>query len=379
MPVLTGTGVAVLGGGALVLAGGLVGGYAALAGLGAAAPVLVLAAVAIMLLPDRLEARRTVTNDRVTVGSGITCAISVRNAGRLPMGWTDAADRIGGEEFRAAIAPLGRGASARAEYVVPTTRRGLLILGPLVLERRDPLGLAVRRRTVAGASAIWVHPRAHPLRALPAGTLPDMDGELGGHAPHGTSTFAGLREYQPGDDPRLIHWRSTARTGALLVQERVDSSEPAATVVLDTRAEVLEEVEFEEAVEVAASIVAAHVRSGLAVAGEDAREIAAMGARGPLDRLAAARLGEGLDVSAVHAPARHAAPGGQLILVTGTDAGVLARFAAEAPRFSLLLIVQLDSAATSSTVIRRGGATVIRASTAAAAVRSIGRLDGGRA
>lgn len=379
VPVLTGTGVAVLLGGAVVLTAGVVGGYVALAGLGAAAPALVLAALAIMCLPDRLTARRLMTTDRVAVGTGVTCAISVQNTGWSPMGWTEAVDRIGGEEVRAAIAPPARGGSARAEYVVPTSRRGLLTLGPLVLERRDPLGLAVRRRTAAGTSAIWVHPRAHPLRALPAGTLPDLDGQVGGHTPHGTSTFAGLREYQPGDDPRLIHWRSTARTGALFVQERVDVSEPAAMVVLDTRADVLREEEFEEAVEVAASIVAAYARVTLEVTGEDAREMARMGARGPLDRLAAARRSSVRDVAAVQAPLRRAAGGGQLVVVSGTDTAVPARFAAEVPRFSLLLIVQVDASSAAPTVIRRGGATVVRAATAGGAVQALGRLAGGRA
>ncbi|MFD9946301.1 DUF58 domain-containing protein [Nonomuraea sp. NPDC059023] len=378
-PVLTGTGTAVLTGGAVVLAAGLLGGYPQLAAMGAAAPALVVVAVVMMCVPDRLAAARTVAGDRISVGTGVTCMISVRNEGRPPLGWTETTDRIGAERVRVAITPAARGGAAGAEYTVPTHRRGLLGHGPLTLERRDPLGLAVRRHTAVAASAIWVHPRVHPLNALPLGTRPDVDGQSGGHTPHGTSIFDGLREYQPGDDPRLIHWRSAARTGTLLVQERVDAGEPAATVVLDTRAEVLDEAAFEEAVEVCASIVFAHARVVLTVAGEDSVELARLGARGPLDRLAAARRSEGLGVSAVQAPVRRAATGGQLVLVTGTDPAIVARFAAEAPRFSLLLIVRLDPAAAAPGVVRRGAVTLVSAADAGGAVQAIGRLAGGRA
>ncbi|MEW9555124.1 DUF58 domain-containing protein [Nonomuraea sp. NPDC050783] len=377
-PVLTGTGVAVLAGGVAVLAAGLAGGYPPLAGLGAAAPALVVVAVLMMCVPDRLTAGRTVSGDRVAVGTSVTCVISMRNEGRPPLGWVEATDRVGAERVRAVITPPARGGTAATEYAVPTHRRGLLTHGPLQLERRDPLGLAVRRRTAVAASALWVHPRIHPLRALPLGTRPEVEGQSGGHTPHGTSTFEGLREYQPGDDPRLIHWRSAARTGTLLVQERVDASEPAVTVVLDTRAEVLDEDAFEEAVEVAASVVAAHARVSLAVAGEDAAELARMGARSPLDRLAAARRGEGLGVAAVHAPVRRVASGGQLVLVTGTDPAVVARFAAEAARFSLLLIVRLDPAAAAPGVVRRGAVTMVSAAGAGDAVQAVSRLGGGR-
>ena len=49
--------------------------------------------------------------------------------------------------------------------------------------------------------------------------------------------FVSLREYVPGDDPRLIHWPTTARVGTLMIREHVELRRPEFTVVLDTAPE----------------------------------------------------------------------------------------------------------------------------------------------
>lgn len=42
----------------------------------------------------------------------------------------------------------------------------------------------------------------------------------------GNEDFSGLREYQRGDSPRLVHWRAAARTGELLVKQFTDMEDP---------------------------------------------------------------------------------------------------------------------------------------------------------
>ncbi len=79
------------------------------------------------------------------------------------------------------------------------------------------------------------------------------------------SGFVSLREYVPGDDPRLIHWMTTARTGTLMVKEHVELRRPEFTVVLDAADHVATADDFEEAVDVAASIAVHAVRSGMDV------------------------------------------------------------------------------------------------------------------
>jgi uncharacterized protein (DUF58 family) len=92
-----------------------------------------------------------------------------------------------------------------------------------------------------------------------------MEGPVSETAPRGTMMFHSLREYTHGDDIRRVHWKSTARTGTLMVRENVDNSLPSTVVVLDTRAERYEDDTFEEAVDVAASIVAASQTRGFPI------------------------------------------------------------------------------------------------------------------
>ena len=79
------------------------------------------------------------------------------------------------------------------------------------------------------------------------------------------SGFISMREYVPGDDPRMIHWPTTARTGTLMVREHVEVRRPEFTVVLDTAPMAGGPDDFEEAVDVAATLAVHAIRTGLDV------------------------------------------------------------------------------------------------------------------
>ena len=75
-------------------------------------------------------------------------------------------------------------------------------------------------------------------------------------------SFRGLREYVAGDDLRLVHWRSSARTGELVVRQDEQPRPQATAVVLDLRRTAHAGLSLERAVSVAASVVLAGRRAG---------------------------------------------------------------------------------------------------------------------
>src|SRR5690606_14092593 len=158
---------------------------------------------------------------------------------------------------------------------IPTSKRGLFTVGPWAIERLDPLGLAIGRVASTVTSTIIVHPRVHSLGG-PYGDMHSVQDEalVRRSKSDPLSGFVSLREYVDGDDPRLIHWPTSARTGTLMLREHVELRRPEFTGVLDTAdASGYPEphqprqfaADFEEMVDVTASIAVHALRSGVEV------------------------------------------------------------------------------------------------------------------
>ncbi|MFI1197597.1 DUF58 domain-containing protein [Micromonospora sp. NPDC020750] len=240
--------------------------YPELTLLGAAAAVAVGYALLVALWRPRLEVTRHADPDRVSRGEPARMALTVRNAGRLRAVNLLAEDRCGERTVPVPVLRLRPGRDTTISYDVPTDRRGVVPVGPLRVTRRDPLGLVALARPYSGTVPVWVHPRIHPLAAVPRGAGRSLDGRVDG-VPHGSITFDSLREYVVGDELRRVHWRTSARVGELMVRENVDTSLPRIVVLLDDRAAAHPDPEsFESACEAAASVVAAALRADLPVA-----------------------------------------------------------------------------------------------------------------
>lgn len=315
---------------------------AGLAGLA----LLALAGATVVVRPKvRLE--RTVTPDRVSVGEPVLGRLVVTNLGRGPRGGLVVVDRLDGRSQELAVPALRVGGTRTLHYPVPTDRRGRLTVGPLTIARRDPFGLFHRAQPQDATGVLWVHPRTHSVRPIPVGTVPDFEGRAA-LSTTGTTNFASLREYVPGDDPRRIHWRATARLGELIIRESVDTMEPTVTVVLDTRAQVLGPTAFEHGVELAASVAEATVLAGrpadVRIVGEDGPAVVASGAVTLLDRLAAACQTADGDPLRLLDEVDRTEPGGALVVVTSAGEHVaLAKLAERRRRFATVAVIALPS------------------------------------
>ena len=375
---LTEAGRTVLAGGCAVLTAGLAFGYSALTGLGLAAGAAFGLAVAVHLVRLRIAVHRELTADRVSVGEPVRARLTVANLSRFPAAGFDAIELVDGAPVRVRVGPLGGGRRRSVEVAVPTSRRGLVELGPVVVERRDPLGLIRRVLPLSDKAWLWVRPRVHPVRPLPLGLVLDFEGRLPEDAPKGSTAFASLREYVPGDDPRLIHWRSTARIGTLVVREHVDTTDPTTAIVVDTRTAALDADTFEAAVEMAASVAVASLRVGhevtLSAPGENRRAVEEAGGHDVLDRLAALRQIDDTEPSTLVRLAEHAKEGGSLVVVSGAEPGLVARLARVRRRFARVVVVALGA---EPAITRRPGLVVIHAPSAAEAAGAWSQLIAG--
>ncbi len=382
VPLLTATGGWVLLAGFVSYASGVALGFDGVVAVGAAALLAVAVALVAVVVRPRLTVTRTVEPARVTVGRHAVGRLAVRNVSRWPSPPFVAVDSVGGMAVELGVGLLSGGGRRLLEYDVPTERRGRLALGPVTVERRDPLGLVRRAQPQGGLGVLWVHPRVHRVAALPVGSLLDDEGVLVETSPKGSVTFSSLREYVPGDDPRQVHWRSTARTGRLMVKEHVDTSRPTTTVVLDTRDDRYSGTAFEDAVEMAASVAMATQRRGrpveLLLLGEDRAAVESAGARDMLDRLAAVAAVSGSSAKAVTSLVDRATPGGALVLVTGDgEARLASHVAAARRRFSPVVLVEVVPGARLTTA-RRAGLSVLRAATGSEAAGAWNQLVLGR-
>ncbi|UGQ10368.1 DUF58 domain-containing protein [Yinghuangia sp. ASG 101] len=264
----TATGTRLLGIAAALLAAAWPLGYPEAAVLGGAALLTTLGALAWALPPRRISAARVVVPARVARGDPAEAVVTLVNRGRRVLRRLALEDRCGGRPVPVEVTRLAPDKPGEARYGLPTDRRGRVVVGPLRVVRADPLGLTRRASVCAGETTLLVRPRVHPLPLLASGRAHHIEGPNSATADGGSQTFHALRGYVLGDDLRRVHWRSSARTGELMVRQMVDVSMPHTTVVLDTRSAAYDaartpesrdtaERAFELAVETAASVACA--------------------------------------------------------------------------------------------------------------------------
>ncbi len=97
----------------------------------------------------------------------------------------------------------------RGRYEVPTV--SVLVA--------DPLRLFPRRTGFLVSAELLIYPRIVPLEQIgPRAGLPV--GDLRTFAPvmADPSRPLGVRDYRPGDSPRMMHWKASARRGTLQVK-----------------------------------------------------------------------------------------------------------------------------------------------------------------
>lgn len=240
-----------------VAAAGILLGYPLLLALAVMLLAAVLIGLCFVLWRPSLSARQVVQPPVVGVGDAAAALVTVTNTGKRRSSPVVAANQVGGDAAALALPSIAAGQDHSAAVPLPTTSRGHFSVGPLTIERADPLGL-FRVTTHRGSEAsLMVHPEIHPMSPLPTGHRREFEGAAAEQPHEGGISFHSLRDYELGDDLRLIHWRSVAKTGTLMVRKNIITSEPRLMILLDTWAGSYQGEDFEDAVRIAASLVQA--------------------------------------------------------------------------------------------------------------------------
>jgi uncharacterized protein (DUF58 family) len=206
-----------------------------------------------------VRVEREILPDRVSVGEPASLVVAVTNEAPRVSPAAIARQQTGQGVRQYQIAPLAPGERDQQMLPLDTTRRGVYPIAPTEIAQVDPLVLAGGAQPYGDSLRLVVHPTVHRVAAVTAVSRQDVEGVQSDQWAHGSESFHALREYNSGDDHRLIHWKSSARAAELVVKQFVDLWTPELLVVLDTMDAHYDVDHFEAAVSVAASVAVASV------------------------------------------------------------------------------------------------------------------------
>lgn len=221
--------------------------------------------VAVPFLIGTRAYRISIDLDRrsVVVGGTVEAIIRIENDGARPALPAVAELPVGPALRELTIPFIGPHGSVDLPARVPAPQRGLIQVGPLTVARRDPLALLRREVTWPDKHLVYVHPMTTLLPPNSAGLVRDLEGAASRRLTDSDLSFYAVREYSPGDAMRHVHWKSTAKTGTLMVRQYEESQTARVAVLFDARREeYASDEEFELSVSVAASISVQAVREG---------------------------------------------------------------------------------------------------------------------
>jgi uncharacterized protein (DUF58 family) len=199
---------------------------------------------------DRVSYRRSFSRSRAFPGEEVSVEITVENAKLLPLPWLEVEDQfpeslefpdntlepssIAGVDVLRTFLNIGPYERVRRRYRMVCPRRGFHPFGQVLLKTGDIFGFSSIEKLVERSDAMIVYPQIVPVTEL--GLPPKQP--FGDERPirplvEDPLRFRGVRPYAPGDPPRHVHWRATARTSELQSKQFEPTSLPTLAIFLD--------------------------------------------------------------------------------------------------------------------------------------------------
>ncbi|MBR5950390.1 MAG: DUF58 domain-containing protein [Actinomycetaceae bacterium] len=200
-------------------------------------------------------------DEHVVAGEPLTASVTITNNSKrfTPPGILEIP--IGEKIAQTEVPLLSGGAVNEQELAIPAHKRGVIEIGPIRSVRTDPLNLLHRDVQWTDKYTLYVHPKTALLPVTARGFMRDLEGTPSNQLVTDDISFHAIREYMPGDSPRNIHWKTTAKTGNLMVRQFEETRKSTVGVLLSlAEIEYLDEEEFEVAVSAAASLAVRFIR-----------------------------------------------------------------------------------------------------------------------
>jgi len=211
---------------------------------------------------------------RAMAGEPFSVEVSLTNPKRWLSAWLmTVRDRVdNGREYLSPeiLFTCVRGRQTQTgRYQLRLRERGRYRFGPLQVNSRFPLGLVERGLVLSVGDDILIAPEIGRLssgwrrRMLSATELVNNARARVGSF---HDDFHRIREYRSGDEPRTIHWRTTARRNELMVREFRESRDRHLIILLDAwlpehaTGEQIRRIEY--TISLAATIAHDHLRNG---------------------------------------------------------------------------------------------------------------------
>ncbi|MGY3127907.1 uncharacterized protein (DUF58 family) [Agrococcus sp. UYP33] len=252
---ITGFGWAVLVGtiGTLVL--GIALGWKELIVIGIAGALLLLAAIAFIIGRNRYRIELDLAYTRVVVGERALGRIEIHSASQKPLLPATIEVPVGRALASFHLPRMRPGDVHEDVFAIPTSRRTILQVGPVRSVRGDPVGLLRRQVKWTDPVELYVHPKTVQLDETAPGLIRDLEGITTRDLTNSDIAFHALRDYVAGDDRRYIHWKSSARTGQLMVRQFEQTRRSVLALGLSTAVDdYADPLEFETAISILGSV-----------------------------------------------------------------------------------------------------------------------------
>jgi len=184
-----------------------------------------------------LGERRVLGQQRAVFGEEVARTPEIVNDKTLPLAWLEIEDTVPGGALTLEPAHVSPShipnrrlltmllsvrwyERVRRHYTVTCAARGVHAFGPATLRTGDVFGLTTKEMEVPQEDYLLVYPKIVPFERL---SLPASN-------PFGDVTLrrqwlfedplrtVGIRDYRPGDSPRRMHWKATARAPGQALQ-----------------------------------------------------------------------------------------------------------------------------------------------------------------